>query len=94
MKTINTAASEDRNLGNRKRASWAYAQMELSFEGHHRHSAGGPRPAGSRRQRHLNRALWWFRQMRQVVDLATDWQPAPPPRPEQTWFAQTAPKVS
>jgi hypothetical protein len=25
--------------------------------------------------------------MRQIVDCALDWQPVPPPRPEQTWFA-------
>jgi hypothetical protein len=32
---------------------------------------------------------WWFHQMRQIVDRAFDWQPAPPPRPEQTWFPGT-----
>ena len=30
---------------------------------------------------------WWFERMRQIVDRATDWEPAPLPRPEQTWFA-------
>ncbi|TAL00002.1 MAG: hypothetical protein EPO07_10240 [Verrucomicrobia bacterium] len=33
------------------------------------------------------RAAWWFAQMRRLVDQAIDWQPAPPARPEQTWFA-------
>ena len=36
-----------------------------------------------RRQRRLTRAQYWFRQMRQVVDCAIDWDPAPEPRPEQ-----------
>ena len=40
----------------------------------------------NRRQRRLTRANWWFERMRQAVDQALDWQPAPPPRPEQTWF--------
>ena len=32
---------------------------------------------------------WWFQQMRQIADSAFDWQPAPPPRPEQTWLPGT-----
>ena len=36
-----------------------------------------------------NRAEWWFKQMRQVVDKALDWQPAPRFRPEQIWFNDT-----
>jgi len=32
------------------------------------------------------RASWWFTQMRQLVDRAMDWPPAPPARPEQIWF--------
>jgi hypothetical protein len=55
-------------------------QLELSLA-----NAGGCHPV-SRRQRHLSRARWWFERMRQVVDRAIDWAPAPPPRPEQTWF--------
>jgi hypothetical protein len=35
----------------------------------------------------LSRAQWWFEQMRRVVDHAINWQPAPPARPEQIWFA-------
>ena len=38
------------------------------------------------RRRRLNRAQWWFQRMRQIVDRAVDWQPTPPPRPEQIWF--------
>jgi hypothetical protein len=34
-------------------------------------------------------ARWWFNQMHQIVDRAFDWQPAPPARPEQTWFPGT-----
>ncbi len=41
------------------------------------------------RQRRVNRAKWWFAQMRRAVDKAVDWQPAPPARPEQTWLAGT-----
>ena len=46
------------------------------------------RPA-DRRQRRFGRARWWFEQMRQVVDRAFDWQPAPTGRPEQIWFQET-----
>ena len=38
------------------------------------------------RQRRLSRAGWWFDRMRQVVDRAVDWQPAPAPRPQQILF--------
>jgi hypothetical protein len=37
---------------------------------------------------------WWFERMRQIVDRAFDWQPAPPPRPEQIWFPGTHRQVS
>ena len=56
-------------------------QMEMSF-------VTTPR-CTERRQRRLGRAHWWFQRMRQLVDRATDWEPAPPPRPEQIWFAGT-----
>ena len=56
-------------------------QLEMSF------SNGRGCRTVSRRQRRLNRAQWWFQRMRQVVERATDWQPAPPPRPEQIWFS-------
>jgi len=56
-------------------------QLELGFD-----KARGWRRL-DRRQRHLNRANWWFERMRHVVDRAFDWQPAPVPRPEQIWFA-------
>jgi len=55
-------------------------QLEMSF---------GSERAGQtvkRRQRRMARARWWFQCLRQAVNGATDWQPAPPPRPEQTWF--------
>ena len=38
------------------------------------------------RQRRVSRSRWWFAQMRRAVETALDWQPAPPARPEQTWF--------
>ncbi|HEX4263569.1 MAG TPA: hypothetical protein VH597_04455 [Verrucomicrobiae bacterium] len=41
-----------------------------------------------RPQRRLSRANWWFQQMREVVDKAVDWQPAPPARPEQIYFPE------
>jgi hypothetical protein len=55
-------------------------QMELSLE------KARVCPSLNRRQRRLNRANWWFERMREVVDRAFDRQPAPAPRPEQTWF--------
>lgn len=59
-------------------------QLELSLN-----NPRGCQPLG-RRQRHLSRARWWFDRMRQVVDRAIDWAPAPPARPEQIWFAQAS----
>jgi hypothetical protein len=44
--------------------------------------------SGRRPQRRLSRANWWFQQMREVVDKAVDWQPAPPARPEQIYFPE------
>jgi hypothetical protein len=60
-------------------------QLELSFG-----KARGCQPM-DRRQRHLNRANWWFERMRHVVNRAFDWQPAPLLRPEQIWFAGAVP---
>ena len=40
------------------------------------------RPGQQRRRR----AQWWFQQMRVLVDSAVEWTPAPPARPEQTYF--------
>jgi len=45
-----------------------------------------PCPSAKRPQRRMSRANWWFQQMREIVDKAVDWQPAPPPRPEQIYF--------
>ena len=39
------------------------------------------------KERRQQRAQWWFKQMRRVVDLAMAWQPAPPARPEQVYMA-------
>ena len=57
-------------------------QMELGF--------GKARVCSSinRRQRRSSRANWWFERMREVVDSAFDWKPAPAPRPEQIWFPE------
>ena len=58
-------------------------QMELGF-------ANGSRLSPvTRRQRRLQRAAWWFSQMRQAVDRALDWQGKSSPRPEQTWLPGT-----
>jgi hypothetical protein len=43
----------------------------------------------SRREGKIQRAAWWFAQMRQIVDRAMDWQPAGEPRPEQIWLPGT-----
>jgi hypothetical protein len=61
-------------------------QMEMSF--------GQSNRGGSLRQPKQNRAQWWFRRMRQIVDRATDWQSAPPPRPVQIWFAATENRIN
>jgi hypothetical protein len=54
-------------------------QMELGF--------GGTKPAvAGRREGRIQRAAWWFAEMRRIVDRAMDWQPAPPPPPEQEWL--------
>jgi len=55
-------------------------QIELSFDASCRFQ-----PA-IRRCRRQSRAQWWFNRMRAVVDRALDWQPAPPPRPEQIYL--------
>lgn len=57
-------------------------QLELSLGNRqiHRLPSATPNSSG-------HRAQWWFRRMRQIVDCALDWQPAPPPRPQQTSFA-------
>jgi hypothetical protein len=52
-------------------------QLELSF------ANGRGYLSPNRRQQRQSRARWWFDRMRQTVDRALDWQPAPPPRPEQ-----------
>jgi hypothetical protein len=45
---------------------------------------------GRRNGRHSQRANWWFDQMRQVVDRAFDWQPAPRFQTEQILLSETA----
>jgi len=57
-------------------------QMELGF------GTARVYPTLNRRKRRLMRANWWFEQMRQVVDRAFDWRPAPPARPEQIYMAE------
>jgi hypothetical protein len=54
------------------------AQLELSFGA----LRGCPTPTATRRPSMRN-PQWWFQRMRQIVDRALDWQPAPAPRPEQ-----------
>ena len=46
----------------------------------------------ARRPERRTRAQWWFRQMRQVVSDALEWQPAPAGRPEQVWLGLPAPR--
>lgn len=52
-------------------------QLELGLAGSNRC------PRSVQRERRMNRANWWFGQMRQVVDRAFDWEPAPRFQPEQ-----------
>jgi hypothetical protein len=55
-------------------------QMELGLEAQQLSSS-----ASERRHRET-RANWWFRQMRHVVDLAMEWRPKPPGRPQQSYM--------
>ena len=55
------------------------AQLELSF------GALRVRPVTTRCPS-IHNPQWWFQRMRQIVDRALDWQPAPAPRPEQIDF--------
>jgi hypothetical protein len=41
-----------------------------------------------------SRAAWWFQRMREVVDHAVEWSPAPPARPQQTWLPNTHREIS
>ncbi len=59
-------------------------QLELSLANHP--SLERPRFRSSRPR--LTSRMW-FQRMRQIVDCALDWQPTPPPRPEQIWFPGT-----
>jgi hypothetical protein len=56
-------------------------QMELTLTG---------KVARRRRQaqqKRRQRAQWWFARMRQVVESAMDWRPAPQGRPEQVYMS-------
>jgi hypothetical protein len=57
-------------------------QMELGLAGANR----CPRVVHRERRRH--RAHWWFDHMRQVVERAMDWEPAPRFQPEQIWLPE------
>lgn len=59
-------------------------QMELGLAGANRC------PRVVQRERRLNRANWWFDQMRQVVDRAFEWPPAPRFQAEQIGFESPA----
>ena len=56
-------------------------QMELGFN-----SKNLLHEAALRRQTRMQRAKWWFGQMRRVVREAVDWPPTPPGRPEQGYM--------
>jgi hypothetical protein len=56
-------------------------QMELGLD-----SKTALRAAAARRQNRLQRAQWWFKQMRRVVNNAMDWPPASNGRPEQGYI--------
>jgi hypothetical protein len=74
---------------NTERPNMNDTQLELSLS--------TPRAIQSPRRKHRPTAYgsrWWFQRMRQIVDRAFDWQPAPPPRPEQIWFRGTQRQVS
>jgi hypothetical protein len=58
-------------------------QLELRF-----HGIPLP-PTGSRRERRIARAQWWFGRMRDIVARAIDWNTVAEPRPEQIWIPGT-----
>ena len=60
-------------------------QMELELAGANRC------PRRAQRERRLNRANWWFSQMRQVVDRALDFEPAPRFQTQQILLPETRP---
>jgi hypothetical protein len=55
-------------------------QLEISFDA----NQTCPRPF--RRQQRRQRAQWWFRKMRNVVDTAFDWKSEAAGRAEQIYF--------
>lgn len=57
-------------------------QLEMSLDPARRSTSSRQRKASRPRAQ----AQWWFRKMRDVVDSALDWRPAPPARPEQTYL--------
>jgi len=56
-------------------------QMELGLN-----SKTARRRSPTRRQTRLQRAQWWFTEMRRVVNGAMDWSKAPAARPEQVYI--------
>jgi len=63
-------------------------QLELGF------GTVRPRRSNDFHARRSGRAHWWFDRMRQVVERAIDFQPAPLARPEQTYFAEPIRRVA
>lgn len=61
-------------------------QLELSLAGTNRC------PRAMKRQVRANRANWWFGQMRQVVDRAFEWEPAPRFESEQILLTERQPR--
>ncbi|HXR06790.1 MAG TPA: hypothetical protein VN765_05640 [Candidatus Acidoferrum sp.] len=57
-------------------------EMEINQVNQLELGIAGRRSRGLARQRRVQRANWWFTQMRRVVDRAIAWPP-PPARPEQ-----------
>lgn len=62
-------------------------QIELPLG---KRAAKKPRRRSAARRDLEAKSRWWFAQMRRVVDRATDWQPAPQPRPMQERLALNA----
>ncbi len=64
-------------------------QLELGLAGVNRNPGNHAAP---QRQPQFSRATWWFDQMRQVVDRALDWEPAPRFQPRQILLAENQPR--
>jgi len=73
LNTNNRAAGRHFSPDNDASFTGPEPQLELGFAAVPRPRSPGPRRPGQ------GGAAWWFQRMRQLVDCARNWPPAPPP---------------